>query len=288
MTMNFRHNFAPVACQVLFTFVPPDTSSQLIFSSDFHMFKQSVAIKRLRSYVTFMATFKADDIWFPRIRGGYVAYLRSSDRPHTRLNIDAQRQAISALLSKGRCHRIDEIIEREPLVAGDRPALKRAAGLCKSHGATLVFGKLDRMRGGVSWLEHLFDQRIKFRGADIPHLYPSTFYKLKRDDHDWRRLMSEAVSEALADAKSRGSVLGGVRANSEGLKLGPAASLEARKRRAGFRDRSTMNEIELLRRRGITSLKSIATRLNQMGHTAPRGGSWSPPQVRRVIKEFDD
>jgi hypothetical protein len=47
-----------------------------------------------------------------------------------------------------------------------------------------------------------------------------------------------------------------------------------------------MQAIELLRR-GITSLTGIATRLNQMKHPAPRGGQWSPAQVRAVIKRCE-
>lgn len=234
-----------------------------------------------------MATFSAFDGGYPKVRGGYVACLRTSDRPYSRLDVDVQRKAIAALLAKGRAKLIAELIEAEPLEDGQRPKLNQAIDLCKNLDATLVVGKLDRMRGGVGWLDMIFAKGVKFRGADIPYLHSSTFYRLKSDDWSWRCTMSSKVKEALVAADQRGVLLGGKRENADGLRKGPAASAVVRQRNAISRDWRTFELIKFHQERGVNSLTFLATRLNQMGHEAPKGGKWNAAQVRRVIKICD-
>jgi len=228
--------------------------------------------------------------WVPKIRGAYVSYLRQSHLPHSRLRISDQRADVAELLSQGQgfSRQVDEFIEHEPLIAGERPALEQAIALCKARNAKLVIGKIDRMRGRFSWFERLYNDGVYFIGADVPEINRGNFLKLAHEERNRRQAVSGKVRHALAEASSRGVVLGGRRENSQGLKLGPAASAVSRQWRARSRAWATMHKIRLLRHRGITSLTGIATRLNQMGHTAPRGGKWSPAQVRRVINECED
>lgn len=234
-----------------------------------------------------MATFAAEGGWYPLIRGGYVAYLRTSELPYSRLNVDRQREAIAALLSKGRAKLIGECIEIEPLKGGARPELERAIELCELNDATLVFGKLERMRGIARWFQGIHRQHIKIRSADLPCHDRFTLYSLICNDWGRRPGASENVIKALSEARQRGVVLGGKRSDSSGLKMGAAASAAARKWRAVSRSREIFRAIQFHQERGVTSLTAIAKRLNQMGYKAPRGGEWTAGQVRRVIQLFD-
>ena len=199
-----------------------------------------------------------------------------------------QRRAIAAMMPPLRSKLLDEFIEYEPLEAGERPALIQAVTLCKDEQATLLLGKIDRMRSAVRWLGYVAEQGVKFRGVDAPHINQLSYNRLIVSDHYWRKELGQRVSEGLSAAKQRGLRLGGYRGHLDGLKLGPAASAEARRANARDRDAATWAVIKEVRYRGVTSLTGIAKRLNQMGHTAPRGGEWSPAQVRLVIKRFED
>lgn len=232
---------------------------------------------------TFMATFHAGQAWFPKLRGPYVTYLRFSDNPHSRLRVDAQREAINAILSPGRARLVGEFLERATVRTCERLELEKAIAACREAGAALVFGRLDGMRGRLALLDRLFIDLIKFRAADLPHLYPSSFYQLKVAEDRRRQQVGDAVRAALEAAKKNGARLGGPREHAQGLILGPSASAIARGRRANSRDRLTMTIIEGLQKGGITSYSGIAGRLNQMGSKAPRGGSWSAVQVRRIV-----
>ncbi|WP_292939456.1 MULTISPECIES: hypothetical protein [unclassified Novosphingobium] len=234
-----------------------------------------------------MATFSVYIPWYPKPRGRCVAYLRKSERPHTKLDFAGQREAISALVSKSRARLIDTVVELEPLINGQRPALEVAVELCKAQNATLIFGRISRMRGCHRWLQFVRDERVRFIGADIPTINSLGWWEIGRDLQREQANRNRKIKEALAKTKALGVSLGGKRDNAEGLKLGPAASTISRNWRARSRDSYTMSKIELLQHRGITTLSAIATRLNQMGHPAPRGGTWSPSQVRAVIKKFE-
>lgn len=234
-----------------------------------------------------MATLR-DNYWgIPRIvRGPHVLYLRRSNRPYTRLDAKAQRQAAQAVLEGHPAKIVATFTETEPLVSGQRPELERAIAVCRAKNARLLFGKLDRMRGMLKWLRRLNDERVKVIAADGPAYCWVDYWFISAGERDWRRSMSKSVSEALAKAKSNGTLLGGRHGNPTNLKLGPPSSAKARKRRARNRDQNTISKINYLQERGITTLTLISKRLNQMKHPAPRGGEWSPTQVSRVIEKF--
>lgn len=195
---------------------------------------------------------------------------------------------MAALLTTGPSHLIKEFTEQEPLIGGKRPGLKQAVALCKASNATLVFGKLDRMRNAVHWLQFAYDEGVRILAVDVPELNRAYFYQLKLEDQSRRRAVGQNIKSSLACAQAQGVLLGGKRRNAEGLKQGPEASVVSRREGAYRRDQSIMAEIRMLRHRGVTTLTGISKRLNQMGRKAPRGGDWSPAQVRLVIKKFED
>lgn len=235
-----------------------------------------------------MATFGAGYVWIPPLSGKCVAYIRASDLSYSRLNADAQRATVRSLLRPGRTRLINEFVEMEPLTAGERPVFESAVQYCRNHQATLLIGQLIRMKSALRWLGVASEAGIRFRGADAPWMHQLNYHGLVFHEGYRRRDVGVSVREALAQSKAAGKSLGGDRGLLEGLRLGPAASAETRRNRADRRDRETMSQIRLIRHRGVTSLSGIATRLNQMGISAPRGGEWTATQVRRVSKKWDD
>jgi hypothetical protein len=235
-----------------------------------------------------MAAYNPHHWFVPKPVGPHVLYLRRSSRPHSELRIETQLASASALLATGRARIIGEFIEEEPLIAGGRPALEGAIAFCKAEGARLILGKIYGMRGGFRWIKRLHDEGVYFMGADQPGINPRSFYELERRENDRRRDMGRKIKHAMAEAKAQGATLGGKRQDAEGLKRGPAASAASRQREARSRASHTISKIAEIRHRGVTSLTGIATRLNQMGHPAPRGGQWSPAQVRALTKRFEE
>lgn len=237
---------------------------------------------------TFMVTLNADRVWVPPLSGKCVAYLRRSTRPHGRLNVSAQREAIARLVRRDYARIVAEFEEEEPLTNNWRRALEEAVRVCQAQNATLVIGQIERMRSAVQWLAYVKDRGVKFRGADAPHINNLSYNLLVVADLHWRKEMSRKVKVAHASAKASGKTIGGDRGHKEGLLLGPAKSAEVRRERADRRDSRILHDVRQIQHRGVTSLSGIATRLNQMGSSAPRGGQWSAAQVRRVIEKFAD
>lgn len=234
-----------------------------------------------------MATFSYENAYILKLRGNCVAYLRTSRRPQSKLNMAAQHDAVVAVMSGRPTRLVATFVEHEPLINGERPVLLEAVSLCKAKKATLLLGKADRMRGIRRWLDFIDGNGVQFMGADVPAINSHNLWLLRHNSKKQGLIHGQTIKAALTRAKEQGVVLGGKRANATGLRLGPRASTIARKDQAKRRAGPILSEIELLRHRGITTLTAMATRLNQMGHAAPRGGKWSPSQVRSVIKKFE-
>lgn len=232
--------------------------------------------------ITFMEACAVDSIYYTKVRGAYVCYLRASEKPHSRLDTEDQLQGIEILLDQRRCRRLAIVAELEPLEAGQRPRLEEAISICREQAATLVFGKLDRMRGAKRWLDQLFSERIRFRAADLPHLTWVSYQSLRSREERRLERVGQTIRTALSEKRASTPSKDYSR-NLDGLKDGPKASLEARQERARFRARHTLWLIDAIRRDDVKTLAGIATHLNGLGHKAPRGGKWSAAQVSRVI-----
>lgn len=235
--------------------------------------------------IAFMEACAVDSIYYAKVRGPYVCYLRESEKPHSRLNAEHQLQGIEILLDRRHCRRIAVMAEIEPLEVGKRPRLEEAISICKKEGATLVFGRLDRMRGAKRWLDQLFEERIKFRAADLPHLTWVSYQSHRSKEETRLERVGHTIRAVLAEKRAITPAKNYLR-NLDGLRDGPRASLKSRQERARFRARHTSSLINAIRRDGVKTLAGIASRLNDMGHKAPRGGKWGAAQVRRVIERI--
>jgi membrane-associated protease RseP (regulator of RpoE activity) len=101
-------------------------------------------------------------------------------------------------------------------------------------------------------------------------------------------LISQRTKAALTEAKKRGAILGGANlacrnldaeAMAKGQRL--AAVARSEKADAWYGERDLYSIIAGLHGEGL-SLRQIAARLNEDGHTTRRGRPWNPMQVRAV------
>ena len=101
-----------------------------------------------------------------------------------------------------------------------------------------------------------------------------------------RRMISKRTKDALAAAKRRGTKLGGDRGVVPSKKT-RAMAVEALQARADAKAADLAPIIAELQAAGKTSLRAIATGLNEVGIPTARGGKWSSPQVMRMLERLD-
>jgi DNA invertase Pin-like site-specific DNA recombinase len=127
---------------------------------------------------------------------------------------------------------------------------------------------------------------VDFVAADMPSANRLTVGIMAGGREEGRRMISARTKAALAEAKRRGTKLGGGRAG--GKKLGPvevAASLSTRQSKASERAKRLAPVIAEIRAAGIVSLGGIAKELTRRGVPASRGGDWQAVQVQRLGRE---
>ncbi len=218
--------------------------------------------------------------------GKHVAYYRVSTAKQGKsgLGLDAQRKAVADYLNGGEWNLIGEFVEIESGKLNERPKLEQALALCELTGATLVVAKLDRLSRNVAFLAALQDSGARFVAADMPEANELTIHIMAAVAQAERKAISKRTVEALAAAKARGTKLGGFRGNSVDLRKGPAASAISRSKMAKDRAAKVLKQIIALQANGASSLRQIATGLNEAGITTARGSTWGPSQVKRILE----
>lgn len=220
------------------------------------------------------------------MNGKFVSYLRVSTQRQGKsgLGLEAQREAVSSYLNGGRWTLVAEIVEVESGKRSDRPELAKALRLCRLHKATLLVAKLDRLARNVAFISALMESGVKFQAVDMPDVNDMVLHILASVAQGEAKAISDRTKAALAAAKARGTVLGGLRWDI--TSVGPqarAAALQTRQENAAKYRADVLPIIEEKQHQGTTSLRAIADALNAEGTPAPRGGSWSPVQVRRIL-----
>jgi DNA invertase Pin-like site-specific DNA recombinase len=102
------------------------------------------------------------------------------------------------------------------------------------------------------------------------------------------RTISENTKTALAAAKARGVKLGnpnGARAL-KGKQVGNTDAVAKLKADATQRALDLAGIVNTLRSKGITSVRGLADALNEEGIHAPRGDTWHPTAVSRLLKRL--
>ncbi len=221
--------------------------------------------------------------------GKYVTYLRVSTAKQgvSGLGLEAQRAAVQAHLNGGAWKIVAETVEVESGKDNARPQLAKALRLCRLHGATLLVAKLDRLSRNVAFLANLMESKAKFCAADMPEADETHLHMMAVFAQHEARMISARTKSALAAAKARGKSLGGRRVSSEAwaefAAKGRSVSITSRTEEANERKADVMGVIEDIQANGATSLRAIATELNNRDILTTRGGQWSAVQVQRVL-----
>jgi DNA invertase Pin-like site-specific DNA recombinase len=220
----------------------------------------------------------------------FVAYLRvSTDRQgKSGLGLEAQRTAVHQFVAQRGGEMIaPEYREIESGKVNNRPELEKAMRRCRLTGATLLVAKLDRLSRNAAFLMTLKDSGVPFVAADMPDANTLTIGVMASLAQHERETISKRTKVALEAAKARGTKLGGLRHGAPDITRHHAAGNAARAAKARARAELLRDEIEPLRRDGL-SLNAIATKLNADGSLTPSGktGSWTPTAVSRVIARF--
>ena len=120
-----------------------------------------------------------------------------------------------------------------------------------------------------------------------PLMYPPLQYPVEAGE-TWayaalaekeRNVIADRTRAALAAAKARGARLG----NPDPVKLREAGNA-ARTARADARADLVLPAIESARRAGAKTLREIADALSGRGIPSPRGATWHPASIARVLE----
>jgi DNA invertase Pin-like site-specific DNA recombinase len=176
------------------------------------------------------------------------------------------------------------VVEVESGKRSDRPELARALSLCRLHRATLLVAKLDRLARNVAFISALMEAGVKFVAIDLPQANELTVHIMASMAEYEAKAISARTRVALAAAKARGTQLGGLRWDiTKVAAKGRKVALRTRQENAAKYRADVLPMIQAIQAEGVTTLVGIAEALNGRGIPAPRGGSWSPVQVSRVL-----
>lgn len=218
--------------------------------------------------------------------GKFVSYLRVSTARQGRsgLGLEGQRQAVEDYLNGGRWKLVSEFVEVESGKNNDRPKLAEALAACRLYGATLVIAKFDRLSRNAAFLLTLRDEGVDFVACDMPDANRLTVGIMAVLAEYEREQISARTKAALGAAKRRGVKLGNPKHLTRKARgMGTEVSAKVRSAKAEQRAKDLAPILADLRAHGAGSLDALAKGLNDRGLPAPRGGTWSPVQVSRLL-----
>jgi DNA invertase Pin-like site-specific DNA recombinase len=221
-----------------------------------------------------------------------IAYYRVStkEQGESGLGLEAQTAAVEAYANGIGATILRSYREVETGKRSDRPELTKALADAKRSKATLCIAKLDRLARNVAFTANLMESGVEFVACDNPHANRLTVHILAAVAEDEAKRISERTKAALAAYKARGGLLGAHRPNAKRLKGGP--HLEGARKGAMAAKAMAENAYADLapsmvewRSDGL-SLREIASKLNNEGHTTRRGQFWNAMQVKRVLERI--
>lgn len=219
-----------------------------------------------------------------------VAYFRVSTRKQgdSGLGLEGQEAAVRYFAQQKGARILASYTEVESGKLAERRELNKALAHARRSKAILVVAKLDRLARNVAFLSALMDSGVEFVACDNPHANRLTIHILAAVAEDEARRISERTKAALAAYKARGGKLGASRPECRTL------TDEARKRgaqRAGAVAKENAakayQDIEQLLAEllgGGLSLRTIARKMTELGHTTRRGRCWNHVQIQRILK----
>ncbi len=204
-----------------------------------------------------------------------VAYYRVSTKSQgeSGLGLEAQQIAVIHYCEQNDYELIKEVVEVRS-TRKCRAMLFYALEFCRKSKLTLIVAKLDRLGRDVEQIAGIVKSNVEIVVADNPHANRFTIHILAAVAEEQRQRISDTTKEALGAAKQRGVILG---------KNGKVLSV-INKQAA---DKFAMELLPLLNRlkkRGITSVRSVARELNKRAVPTFRGqGHWHPATVHALM-----
>jgi DNA invertase Pin-like site-specific DNA recombinase len=224
------------------------------------------------------------------------------------LGLDAQLAAVTAFQTAFGGQFLKSYQETETGKIADRPELQKAIAHAKRSKATLVVAKLDRLARNVLFTATLMESGVEFVACDNPHANRLTIHILAAVAEDEARRISQRTKDALrafvenkrvpkrvrelhpegvpaelveATAGKLGAALQPVPADRALVGSLKAAEVRLGQAREAYADLAPL--VRELRAQGL-SLRQIAGRLDEEGHTTRSGKPWNPVQVARVLE----
>ncbi len=214
----------------------------------------------------------------------YVTYKRVSTAEQGRsgLGLEAQDRDMQLYLetfSEVPFEVVAEFLDVQNGGNDDRPELAKAIALAKRTGAELLVAKLDRLSRDVAFIATLLkDKRLSFRVASMPHADKFQLHIYAALAEQERDFISRRTKAALAAAKAKGKVLGGLRDTT--MKRNEVVKRDAQRRA------TDLQGVLLPMRQAGKSLREIATELSRLGVKTARGGEWTAAQVSRHLSRL--
>ena len=171
-----------------------------------------------------------------------------------------------------------------------RPVLTEAIERCRITGATLLVAKLDRLSRNAAFLMTLKDSKVEFIAADMPDANSMTIGVMALVAQHEAEAISDRTKRALAEAKRRGTKLGGYRVKAEKIKKHTWVSVEVRREKAKSKAEGLRKTVTPLVEEGLT-LQKIAARLDKARVLTPtstheKRKAWSAQGVSNLIKRL--
>jgi DNA invertase Pin-like site-specific DNA recombinase len=219
-----------------------------------------------------------------------IGYLRVSTKGQgeSGLGLEAQQAAIEAYARQHSAKIAFLYVEVESGKRADRPELAKALAHAKRSKAVLVVAKLDRLARNVEFLARVLNAGTDFVACDNPAANRLTLHILAAVAEAEAKSISERTKAALAAYKARGGKLGGQlpqcrNLTPEAIAKGRERSAQARAKAAEEAYTDLAPAMAKMKAEGL-SLREIAGRLNDEGHTTRKGKPWNPVQVARVLE----
>lgn len=221
----------------------------------------------------------------------FVAYLRVSTEKQGRsgLGLEAQRDAITKFAAAQGTAIAAEYVEIETGGGADaldrRPVLREAMTHAKKIKGALVVAKLDRLSRDVHFISGLMAHKVDFIVQDLgPDVDPFMLHVYAAFAELERRKIAERTREAIARKRANGGQVGRPR---HALDAERPKAIAARRAIQQSFDANVMPIIRELQAAGVKTQVEIAEKLTERGVRPPRGDTWYPNQVRRMLERAE-
>jgi len=206
-----------------------------------------------------------------------IGYIRVSTARQGRsgLGLEAQLATISRFAEAEAFNVVETFTETESGANDDRPQLNAAIERARKAKAPIICAKLDRLSRDVHYISGLMKHRVPFivaeLGADTDPFLLHIYAALAEKE---RALIARRTKDALAAAKARGVIMGGLR--DKGVQLRAEALERAEALRPVFAELSGFSH------------RAAAKALNERGIKTMTDKAWTAVQIIRVRVRLGD